>query len=66
MADIQDPMGISGYIKACGSNAKLTEALSKLNTALTRAEKAVNSREKDLDECFYYWNLFFNKEFPAR
>jgi len=63
---IQDPMGISGYIVACNSDAKRTESLSKLATAHSRAEKAYAKRETDLDDCFYWWNLFFNGEFPKR
>lgn len=62
----QDPMGISGYVRACSSDSKRTDALSKLSTAHSRAEKAYAKRETDLDDCFYWWNLFFNNEFPSR
>lgn len=37
---IQDPMGISGYISACKTEAQKEAALSKLFKAFTRAEKA--------------------------
>ena len=66
LASIQDPMGISGYVKACSTDAKKTEALSKLKTGYTRAEKATEQRENNLDDCFYWWNLFFNDKFPSR
>ncbi len=59
-------MGISGYVKACSTDAKKQEALSKLKTGFTRAEKAYGERSANLDNCFYWWNLFFNNEFPNR
>jgi len=40
LADMQDPMGVSGYIPACKTQALKDDALSKLDTAATRAEKA--------------------------
>lgn len=66
LPSIQDPMGISGYVKACSTDAKRQEALSKLKTGFTRAEKAYGERTANLDNCFYWWNLFFNNEFPNR
>lgn len=66
LASIQDPMGISGYVPACKTTAKKTNALSKLNTGATRAIKAVENREANVDNAFYWWNLFFNQEFPNR
>lgn len=66
LASIQDPMGISGYVKACSTDAKKTDALSKLSTGHTRAEKAYEKRESNLDDCFYWWNLFYNNEFSSR
>ena len=66
LPSIQDPMGISGYVSACNTDFKKTEALSKLATAHSRAEKAYAKRESDLDNCYYWWNLFFNDKFPSR
>ena len=66
LASIQDPMGVSGLIPSCTTETKKDDALSKLATGLTRAEKANEEREKDLDKCFEWWNKFFNYEFPAR
>lgn len=66
LASIIDPMGISGYVQACTTDAKKTDALSKLSTGFSRAEKAYEQRDKDLDKCFYWWNLFYNSEFPSR
>jgi hypothetical protein len=65
LAAIQDPMGISGYIPACSSDAKKEDALSKLQTALTRAEKALEVKAKgDIGAVFLWWNLIFDSKFP--
>jgi len=66
LPSIQDPMGISGYVKACSTDAKREEALSKVKTGYSRAEKAVEKRESNVDDAFYWWNLFYNNEFPSR
>jgi hypothetical protein len=66
LASIQDPMGISGLVPACSTDAKKQDASSKLSTGLSRAEKAYEYRESDLDKCFYWWDMFFNNKFPAR
>ena len=66
LPNIQDPMGISGYVRACPTDAKREDALSKVKTGSTRADKAVEKRESNLDDCFYWWNLFYNNEFPNR
>lgn len=66
LANIQDPMGISGYVRACSTDAKKEGALSKVSTGLSRAVKAVENRKDNLDAAFYWWNMFFNHEFPAR
>lgn len=66
LPSINDPMGISGYIAACSTDAKRTDALSRIKTAYTRADKAYDNRTSNLDDCFYWWNLFFNNEFPSR
>jgi hypothetical protein len=46
LSSIIDPMGISGYVTACNTDAKKEDALSKLTTGLTRAEKASEQRRK--------------------
>jgi hypothetical protein len=67
LASMRDPMGISGLIPACKTDTMKEEALSKLKTAVTRAEKAVEAKDKgDIDNAFHYWNLLFNDHFPAR
>lgn len=66
LASIQDPMGISGYVKACSTDAKLEDALSKLKTGYTRADKAYDYRDKDVDKAFDWWDKFFDSKFPSR
>ena len=67
LADMRDPMGISGLIPSTKTYSQRDAALSKLNTALSRAEKAYNARTKDkIDDAFYWWNLLYNGNFPAR
>ncbi len=66
LADMQDPMGISGYISPCKTEAFHKDALSKLETAASRAIKAREATKKgDISEAFDYWRLLFNNEFPT-
>lgn len=62
---IQDPMGISGYIQPCSTEAKKKEAISKLGMAMERAKKAVEAESSEITRrAFIYWNLVFNNQFP--
>lgn len=61
-----DPTGISGYIKSCSTDVKKETALSKLKTAITRAEKAFEAQEQGkIKEAFDWWNIFYNSKFPS-
>jgi hypothetical protein len=66
LAAAQDPTVVGGYIYGCATEAKLKDALSKVETALGRAEKAC-AAEKDghIDVAFDWWRLLFNDAFPA-
>jgi hypothetical protein len=66
LASIQDPMGISGYVKACKTDAKKEKALSRLATAYSRSVKACDIRVANVDQAFYWWQLLYNGQFPAR
>jgi hypothetical protein len=66
LANMQDPMGISGYVGACNSDAKREDALSKLNTGYSRADKAYDQRDKDIDKAFDWWDKFYDGKFPSR
>lgn len=66
LGNVIDPTGISGYIKPCSSDVKKENALSKLNTAISRAEKAWASQEEgNIKEAFELWNIFFKSKFPS-
>jgi hypothetical protein len=66
LANLQDPMGISGYVNACRSDAQRTDALSKLGTAYARADKAREAATQGkISDSFYWWRLLYNDEFPT-
>ena len=66
LARMQDPMGISGYISPCSTQARLDDAKSKLSTALTRAQKAYDAKDRgDIKNAFYWWNLLYAGNFPS-
>lgn len=66
LAAIQDPTGYSGYISACKTELMRTEALSKLDTALSRASNALEEQNKgNIYEAFAWWRLLYNDEFPS-
>jgi hypothetical protein len=65
LAALQDPMGIDGYIYPCKTEAFKQDALSKLNTAATRAEKAREAElAHDTKTAFDWWKLVYNNHFP--
>lgn len=65
LAGMQDPMSVSGLISACKSEALRADALSKLDTAYTRAKKACDAvADGRISEAFDWWRLLFNDEFP--
>ncbi|MFH1818628.1 MAG: nucleotidyltransferase [Pseudomonadota bacterium] len=66
LAAMQDPMGFSGYIYPCKTEAFQVDAFSKLNTAATRAEKArAATINKDVKSAFEWWQLLYNDKFPS-
>jgi hypothetical protein len=66
LADMQDPMGVSGYINACKTEAMYEDARSKLLTASARADKALEAFKKnDFKQAFEYWNLLYAGKFPG-
>lgn len=66
LAAIQDPMGVSGYISACKTEAKRDDALSKLERAMTRATKAREAVDAGkISDAFDWWRLLYNDEFPT-
>jgi hypothetical protein len=66
LAAIQDPMGVAGYIHPCKTDSLKRDALSKLNTAATRAENArIAESNGDTKIAFDWWRLLYNDNFPA-
>ena len=66
LAALQDPMGVSGYIYPCQSDAQYQDAISKVQTAVTRAENARDAAYKEnIEDAFYWWRLLYNYEFPT-
>lgn len=66
LAAIQDPMGVSGLISPCRSEAELLSAKSKVATALTRATKARAAESSgDIKGAFDWWDLLFAGRFPS-
>lgn len=66
LASMQDPAGVSGYISACRSEVQRQDALSKLNSAATRAEKARDAAVAGkVSDAFDWWRLLYDSWFPT-
>ena len=65
LAPMRDPLGLGSPINACSDAIKPT-ALSKLNTAVTRADKAEDARYADrISDAFDWWDKLYCGNFPA-
>lgn len=65
LAALQDPMGISGYIYPCLSDAKKLEALRKFKMCLSRVLMALIAElSAKIDAAFIHWNHVFRGNFP--
>lgn len=63
---MNDPKNLTSRIYPCFTDVQKTDALSKLDTAATRAEKAVDARKAGkIKEAFDWWDRVFNCHFPA-
>ena len=66
LAKMQDPLGISGYIYPCESQAKYDDAMSKLKTAVRRSERALEAvKSGNIKDAFYWYNLLYNGNFVS-
>lgn len=66
LSDVRDPTGISGLIKPCCSLAKADTTRSKIKTAASRSQKALDACSKgNVREAFKYWRLLFGPRFPS-
>jgi predicted nucleotidyltransferase len=64
---MNDPKGVTSRFYSCSSTARAEEALSKADTAATRARKALDAHNADKPaDAFYYLNLLFGEQFPSR
>jgi hypothetical protein len=64
LASMQDPMGVAGYVFPC-TDAVKPDALSKIDTAIGRAERAVAAESSgNIQAAFAEWSLLFNNYFP--
>ncbi len=64
LTSMQDPIGYTGLIAPC-SDARKAAVMSKLWTALRRAEKALQAEEAGhIRKAFHWWNLVFDDRFP--
>jgi len=66
LASIQDPMGVSGYIHACKTEALRKVSFRRLETALARADKALDASWRgNIRAAFIWWRLLYNQAFPT-
>ncbi|GEN29655.1 hypothetical protein HVA01_33010 [Halovibrio variabilis] len=66
LAPIRDPKGISGLISSCSSYANKETALSKLQSAKIRAQKAREAESSgNIREAFAWWDKVFSGKFPS-
>jgi predicted nucleotidyltransferase len=62
---LQDPLEISGLVKAANTVAKQEQALAVVAASAERAQKAVYAEALgENKEAFRLWNLIFNDQFP--
>ncbi len=66
LAQMVDPMGVSGYVPASNTEAQRQDALSKFNTALTRADHAFDEEAAGrIRNSFEWWDKVFGGKFPS-
>lgn len=67
LAAMNDPLGITGRIAPCSSDASLATARSRLATAAGRARRALGAYQDDKHgDAFDQLNLLFAGNFPSR
>lgn len=64
-AALQDPLGISGWVKAASSDAKRATVQAAVQFAADHARRALLSEQAgDTQEAIRQWDLVFNGQFP--
>jgi hypothetical protein len=65
LAAMQDPESVSGLVYPCTDSNKAV-ALSKIDTAITRASSALAAEQAGrIGDAFEWWDKFFNYRFPS-
>jgi len=66
LADMNDPKGLTGRFVASSTATHKEEALSKLDSAVARADNARMAENNDnTQSAFYWWDQLFAGQFPA-
>lgn len=66
LAQIRDPMEVSGLISPCKSDYELAIAKSKVSTAASRAAKARQAEtDGEIRDAFSWWDKLFAYQFPS-
>lgn len=64
---LQDPLGISGYIKAVGTESKQVTLDRAIQTAAYHCQSAMQAEEgSNTQEATRQWDIVFNGHFPGR
>lgn len=64
--DLQDPLGIGGYLGACRSKSQRDDALRSVIYSRDHAQAALLAEEaRQTKEAKRQWNIVFNGDFPA-
>lgn len=62
--DFNDPMGVTLGLAACNTDNQRNTAMSRLATATSRAQKAIEADQRGrTDLAFEYWQKLFNDKF---
>ena len=64
-AALQDPLGVSGYIRAAASQSQRDQLIASVAWSAERARRAIEAeRQRDLQEAYRLWGLVFKGAFP--
>ncbi len=64
-AALQDPLGVSGYLRAAATDAKREQLCATVASSAERARRAIEAEDdSDLSEAYRLWDLVFKGAFP--
>lgn len=64
-AALQDPLGVSGYLRAAATDSKRETLCATVASSAERARRAIEAEDDgDLAEAYRLWSLVFNGGFP--